>query len=58
MATYKQINYIKTMLMDAPRSTKIEFEDKGPLFNKDTPNDITQHWINRLEKETGVKKEA
>jgi hypothetical protein len=53
MATYKQINYIKTMVKQTSRKTKEEFEDV--LLNKETPYHVTQYWIDRLEKEVGVK---
>jgi hypothetical protein len=52
MANFKQINYIKTMVSQASRKTKLEFEDV--LLNKETPHDEVQKWITRLEKEVGV----
>lgn len=53
MTTYKQINYIKTMLSKASRATKEEFEDKN-LLNSETPLSVINHWIKRLEKERGI----
>lgn len=53
MTTYKQINYIKTMLSKASRATKEEFEDKN-LLNSETPTAVIEIWIKRLEKETGI----
>lgn len=53
MANYKQINYIKTMVSQASRKTKEEFEDI--LLDKETPYSVVQYWINRLEKEIGRK---
>lgn len=56
MATYKQINYIKTMLSKASRKTRQEAEDV--LFDSETPNNVIDFWIKRLEKETGAKEET
>lgn len=56
MATYKQINYIKTMLSKASRKTKTESEDV--LFDSETPNNVIDFWIKRLEKETGMEDKA
>lgn len=52
MANYKQINYIKTMVSQASRNTKVEFEDV--LLNKLTPDSEIQYWIKRLENEGGI----
>ncbi|WP_156479529.1 hypothetical protein [Alkalihalobacillus trypoxylicola] len=49
MATYKQINYIKTMASGASRRTKEELEEV--LLNKETPKEIIEYWIKRLERE-------
>lgn len=54
MTTYKQINYIKTLLSQSTRKTKQEFEDSGILLNKETPHSTVQYWIKRLEKEIGI----
>jgi hypothetical protein len=55
MSNFKQINYIKTMLSQASRRTKQEFEDSNVMLDKETPYSTIQFWINRLEKEVGVK---
>lgn len=51
MATVKQINYIKTMLSQASRRTKQEFEESDLMLNRDTPDSVIQQWIKRLERE-------
>lgn len=55
MATVKQINYIKTMVSQASRKTKQDFEDV--FLTKETPDNVIRYWINRLEKEIGVRSE-
>lgn len=49
MATVKQINYIKTMVSQASRRTKQDFEDV--FLTKETPDEEIQKWIKRLENE-------
>jgi hypothetical protein len=56
MTNFKQINYLKTMLTSAKRSTKQEFEDSGILLNKETPWKDLNYWITRLENEIGLKR--
>jgi hypothetical protein len=56
VSNFKQINYIKTMLSQAKRSTRQEFEDTGILLNKETPHKTVNHWINKLESELGFIK--
>lgn len=51
MSNFKQINYIKTMLSQASRKTKQEFEDSGLLLNKETHQQVINYWIKKLEKE-------
>lgn len=56
MSNFKQINYIKTMLSQAKRSTRQEFEDSGILLNKETPHKTINLWVNKLETELGFIK--
>lgn len=58
MASYRQINYLKTLLSQASRKSKQDFEDTGILLNALTPQKDLHYWINRLEKEVGVKERA
>jgi hypothetical protein len=51
-ATVKQINYIKTMVSQASRRTKEEFD--SVFLTKDTLDSAIKYWIDRLEKEVGV----
>lgn len=51
MTNFKQINYIKTMLSQASRKTKQEFENSGVMLNKETSHLTINFWIKKLEKE-------
>lgn len=51
MATIKQITYIKTLISQSSRKTKMEFE--SVFLTKDTPDQEIRYWIQKLEKELG-----